>query len=56
MHSLVKLKLMKRKILLSDAIFRNAFMFADSEKEFKDIFITSQEELAKWLKEKNQVI
>lgn len=51
-----EVKIDEEKILLSDAIFRNAFMFADSEKEFKDIFITSQEELAKWLKEKNQVI
>lgn len=51
-----EVKIDEEKILLSDAIFRNAFMFADSEKEFKDIFIISQEELNEWLKEKNQVI
>lgn len=36
-----EVKIDEEKILLSDAIFRNAFMFADSGKEFENIFITS---------------
>ena len=46
----------QKKFSFNKKVFKEVFLRTKSEEEFNNIFITSQEELDEWLKEKNQVI